>query len=89
VGYPFIDREKLQMADFDEIIVTSSKYYNEISEELQNSFCIPVNKIILMDDLIEEVYKRYFQLIRTELKLADHPEYLKRISIQHVQAAMG
>jgi SAM-dependent methyltransferase len=61
-GYPFFDREKLHTINFDEIIVSSDKYYTEISEELHDRYFIPKDKIISLDDIIDEVYKKHFRL---------------------------
>lgn len=54
----FIEPQKIGAIDFDTIIITSDRYFTEISGEIQNKYGIADNKIISMECLIEDIYNR-------------------------------
>ena len=60
----FLDRfvvvKEIAELDFDVLIITSDKYFEEIFKELQNEYNIPMEKIISMEGIIEDVYRKKF-----------------------------
>ena len=56
----FIEPQKIVTIDFDIIIITSDRFFTEISEEIQSKYGITDNKIMSMEHLIEDVYNRKF-----------------------------
>ena len=58
--YDFISRDNIQKKDFDIILVTSNKYYEEIKNELISSFEIEPEKIISLETVLSGYYARSF-----------------------------
>lgn len=65
-AYPvtFVEPAEIEKIDFDIIIVTSDRYFAEIFSELENKYGIDADKIISMDDVLEDVYRK---LLLTDL----------------------
>ncbi len=52
----FVKRDIINMLNFDLIIVTSNKWYQDIKDELINEFHIAASRIILFEDYIKNVF---------------------------------
>lgn len=59
--YRVLPREEALHADYDKIIVTSTKYFNEIKEELLEK-AVPANKIHSYKDLRDQWYEKLFRV---------------------------
>lgn len=59
--YKVLPREEALHTDYDKIIVTSTKYFNEIKNELLAKD-IPANKIQFYRDLIDQWYEKLFRV---------------------------
>lgn len=59
-GYSFVKVGELPNVEFDFIIVTSDRYYEEICVELQNNYGIETGKIISMEKIIDEIHRKKF-----------------------------
>lgn len=61
-GNKFVPVRELVNIDFDVIIITSDRYFEEIFKELQNEYGISAGKIISMEELIDGIYREKFLL---------------------------
>lgn len=58
----FIKPDNIVTIDFDIIIITSDKFFEEILSELQNNYGIATDKITSLDEIIESIYKKKFMV---------------------------
>lgn len=56
----FVNVKEIVDLDFDVIIVTIDRYFEEIFKELQNEYKIPAEKIMPMQEIIESIYREKF-----------------------------
>lgn len=61
--WPYVKKsECLVEKDYDIVVITSSKFYNEIKTEIINAYAIPESKIISLNSCLLELYNRVFKI---------------------------
>lgn len=59
-GSRFIEVKEIAEQEFDSLIITSDKYFAEIFSELHDIYGIPEGKIVSLEEIIENIYRKKF-----------------------------
>lgn len=60
--WKYVKRNDLMSETFDKIVITSDKFFNEISQELIELLQINKNNLLTLDDVLTKIYNKSFHI---------------------------